>query len=284
MRLEQLFEAPIDNISLVGNWDRNSSFRSPADRGILQSPKGIEKIKRLWQNTSNDFNMYMVNSPEANRYTEVGIVSKEWLEENMPKTYPFLQLRDDQINVIFTNNKATQRHPMTAWIIAHRLGHAFWTWSFGTGNAGRSSHGYKETRQQMLFYVGQLASQYSDSFTSDQMGIRYGSGQTTTAHDTHEKIFLGLYNEIGTMKSARDRKIRNEFEFLHELFAQYIITGSVKFNPLPDSIKVGRSTLRFKGTEADRDYYDGILEDLAMTLGDYFQMSLDESVGRIYVM
>lgn len=274
MRLEQLFEAPIDNISLVGDWDRNSSFRSPADRGILQSPKGIEKIKRLWQNTSNDFNMYMVNSPEANRYTEIGRVSVKWLEENMPKTYPFLQLRDDQINVIFTNNKAAQRHPMTAWIIAHRLGHAFWSFD-------SKLNGYQDARGQMLFYIGQLAGQY----TTRSLGPRYETGRASYVEDPdHLRLFLALYHEIGTMKSARDRKIRNEFEFLHELFAQYIITGSLTFKPLPDAIKVGRTMFHFKGTEVDRDYYNGILEDLAMTLGDYFQQALDASVGSIYVM
>lgn len=277
MRYHEISEAPIDNLSLVGDWDRNSSFRNSDDRGILKSPKGIEKIKRLWQNTSNDFNMYMVNSPEANKFTEVGVVSKEWLEKNMPKTYSFLQLRDDQINVIFTNNKASQRHPMTAWIIAHRLGHAFWTYS---GVEGGNNRQYIETREQMLFYIGQLANQYAIQNTER----RYQGANRVMADTEHEKIFLGLYNEIGTMKSARDRNIRNEVEFLHELFAQYIITGSVKFNPLPDSIKVGRSTLRFRGQEMDRIYYDGILEDLANTLNDYFQAALDASVGSIYVM
>lgn len=270
---ERLSEAPIADIQMVGDWNKSSSFRHKDDRGILNSPKGVEKIKRLWQNTKQDYNMMMVNSPEAGRHKEVGEVNMAWLEENMPNTLPQLDLRDDAINVIFTNNSAAERVPMTAWTMAHRLGHAFWA------HKGRVD-GYQEIRKYLLFVMGKIAAQYTPSIRDDT----YRGTEINTKSPEHDKILVALYSEVGTMKSARDRNIRNEFEFLHELFAQFIITGKVEFNTLPDMIKVGRGYLPFRGTEMDREIYDGELEMLAEYLTENFEEVLHGQVGRIFVM
>ncbi len=45
-----------------------------------------------------------------------------------------------------------------------------------------------------------------------------------------------FFNQIGSFKSARENKINRYYEFFYEVFAQYLITGSVKFNPLDKSI------------------------------------------------
>ena len=39
-----------------------------------------------------------------------------------------------------------------------------------------------------------------------------------------------LLNKIGTFKSARDGNITRPYEFIHEIFAQQVINGEVKFN------------------------------------------------------
>ena len=91
------------------------------------------------------------------------------------------------------------------------------------------------------------------------------------------------------MKSARDRKIRDEFEFTLECFAQYMLTGKVRFGKLPKSFRwnVGRGQNRgaaFRGSDHDYEYYNQMMEDYAENMGHHFLNCLNGLVGRILVM
>ena len=118
---EILLETPIEDLSFVGDWNKNSSFGTK-ERKLLNNPKAIEKIIQKWGKTSVPFNIFLVNSPEGRKHTEVGEVSMEWLEKNMPETLKSLKINPDAVNVLFTNNKGNQKVPFTAWIMAHGLG------------------------------------------------------------------------------------------------------------------------------------------------------------------
>jgi len=72
---------------------------------------------------------------------------------------------------------------------------------------------------------------------------------------------------------------------VYELFAQYIINGTVKFNPPPRSIKVGNSTYMFR--HDDEDYkrtISAIVDDLPYELNSYFEAAINSSVGKVLVM
>lgn len=77
MRLYELItpisEAPIQDYKTVGNFDKNSSFRSPRDRHLITNPSTIDYVKHKFSNNENDFNLIFVNSPKANKHTEVAI-------------------------------------------------------------------------------------------------------------------------------------------------------------------------------------------------------------------
>jgi hypothetical protein len=125
MKLLDIFhlnEAPIEDMSFVGNWDKNSAFRTQ-DRKLLNNPKAQAKIIQKWEKVIVPFNIIFVNNAEANRLNGIGHVSTSWLEKNMPKTYPELKLNDEAVNVLYHGNKGSPRAPMTAWVIAHRFGH-----------------------------------------------------------------------------------------------------------------------------------------------------------------
>ena len=85
MRVSDLFEAPISDFNLIGNWDKNSSFRHESDRKMITHPKFVQHLTNKWARTNADFNIYLVNSPEANRHTEIGEVTQEWLDTHLPQ-------------------------------------------------------------------------------------------------------------------------------------------------------------------------------------------------------
>ncbi len=277
-----LTEAPIEDYNLLGDFERNSSYRKPVDRKLLTNPKAAAKIQAQWSKTKFPFNMYFINTPEAGRHTEVGIVDIPWLEANMPKALAEINIRSDAINVLYTNNKADQHVPMTGWIMAHRLSHAMdkrWP--------KRQVHEMGEMRDYMFQIMGSiLADAYglknaptSQTRWDQARGNKYGPNWNT--------VYRRFYETIGTMRSARERKIRDEFEFLHELFAQYIITGKVQFNPLPPSFAYrdqnSNRSVRME-YENDADYYNGLLEDLADSLYYSFENMLGSLVGKVFVM
>ena len=84
-----------------------------------------------------------------------------------------------------------------------------------------------------------------------------------------QKILKFAAQQIGTMKSARDNKLNNWYEFAYELLAQYMLTGKIKFNPLPESIikgygAFGRKEYSYsKNEEAREDYNTYQLETMA---------------------
>lgn len=91
------------------------------------------------------------------------------------------------------------------------------------------------------------------------------------------------------MKSAREGKIRNWYEFGYELLAQYMVTGKVKLNPLPTALVTRVKNWGHKDTVAVRDQssYDDHMESLDMYERDIESMlddALSSAIGRVFVM
>lgn len=275
---ESLTEAPITDFQLVGDFDKSSSIRKPVDRKLLSNEKAVRKINAQWAKTDYDFNFYFVNLPEGRGKSELGVVSMEWLEENLPKTAAVFKYERDAINVIFTNNVADQHVPMTGWIIAHRLSHAM--------DARRASYEVTEARNRILEVMGSILRDGYDLKQAPNSVRSWSNSRYMQSSINWDVVYRRFYEAIGTMRSARERKIRNEFEFLHELFAQYIITGKVKFNPVPRhfSFRIGNERSGAMIRPNDMEYFDGLLEDLAEELGYTFSNILGSMIGRILVM
>jgi len=98
-----------------------------------------------------------------------------------------------------------------------------------------------------------------------------------------------LFNAIGTQRSSRTGQIRRPYEFLYELFAQYLGTGQITLNPLQKSKEYGRKvfgrstqSLRMTpGAEEDSQY---TTEVLARDMEIMFSDVLSELVGKVLVM
>ena len=227
----KLHEMPITNFNLVGQWSpdakRNYGY-SKQDIGILGSEKAVEKIHKKWSNTRFDFDFYFIRSPKAYKYQEVGKVSQQWVKDNLGIDITPI---DDHITILFTNNQGAEKIPMTAWTIAHRLGHAI--------------------RREKIFeeYVNAPMDKKFLNILKNVYGVNksdsysYGGYRNYISTSAYEGELKAFANAIGTMNSARSRNLRNYNEFHFEVVAQWIITGNIKFNPLPRKIL-------FKNTKA----------------------------------
>jgi hypothetical protein len=254
-----LNEMPINNFSLLGNWNDNAPKRgyNAKDIGILTSQKGVEKIKNQWFRTEENFDFYFVRSAEAVKHVEVGEVSETFLKQNLNID---IAINPKAITVIFTNNMGAERIPMTGWTMAHRLGHAI-----------KNTHEWKILKQEFDNNLKEIA--------EDLYKFK--------GNDTRQ-IFKLIALSIGTMRSVRNKTLLNYNEFLYELFAQFLLTGSIKFNPLSQqliqSYAWGRPSKTYWAGKTETDEYNYVLNNFKNTLEYYFDQCLGGLVGKIFVM
>lgn len=115
------------------------------------------------------------------------------------------------------------------------------------------------------------------------LGEDYGIRNTTP------EIENAFVNAIGTMRSARQNQIRRSPEMVYELFAQYLNTGEVTFNPAPATLLSRRhawgrphhirSIDKLNQQEANQ-----ALETLSHDMELLFNDVMSNALGRIYVM
>jgi len=274
-----LKEAPITDYKTFGDFSKGSSFRDKRDRFLITNPRTIEHVKKKFGNTDYNINMYFMNSPQANKWTEEGSVNLDWVRKNLGDEiadHISPKLDDDAINIIFTNNKGAERINMTAWMIAHRLFHALGR----SDGRGAQFYQYNEAGKHYVDQINNLLQCYSNGNT--QISTRRGPA----AHDygpksrDHQLLLKNISQQICTFKSARDGVIRDWFEVLHELGAQLVTTGNIKFNDPPKSLKVGRYSLVLK----DEEEAKSILDMLGRDMGYYINALLGSVVNSILVM
>ena len=277
-------EMAIQQFKTVGDWDRRSSF-GDIDRKLLTSPKGVEKIRRQWENTPYNFDMYLVNDPRINksRFREVGIVNMDFVRDEMgitPKEIP--DPDRNTITIIYTSNTGAERYMASGWILAHRLGHAI---------ARGNDYIAKMWGEFINRLRRRVASILDRVYNIDTYPKRFdfSSRFDSEGERKREKILKYVAQQLGTMKSARENKIRNWFEFAYELLAQYLLTGSIKFNPLPKQLLVGygpygRKQIRYSRDEELLEEINRDLEDFAITIQSELKDLLDAAVGSVFVM
>lgn len=274
-------EMAIRQFKTVGDWTKGSSFRDPIDRKLLTSPRGVEKIRRQWEKTPFDFDIYLVNDRRVNKpeFREVGEVDLEFVRDELQLTPEEVPDPDrNSITVIYTSNTGDQRKMATGWILAHRLGHAL-----RRGNGSTSRH--------WNYFANNLRKRIAD-FVQRVYNIdvaefgRYGRGNVAEK----DKLLKYIARQIGTFKSARDNKLRDWYELPYELLAQYMITGKIKFNPLPKDLVVGmagwgRKEKRWSRDETQREGINSQeFEDLAQELENDLEIILGSAIGNIFVM
>lgn len=268
---KELEEAPISDIEHIGNWEKNHGFGTQ-DRKLLNNPKAITKIKAMWKHPEDvDFNILLVNHPSISQFVEHGEVNEEWLRKNTPALADEIlaKVKPDEVNIIFSNNKGSEKVPMTGWIMAHRFSHVV----FRQTNLNRRQYSMMGEMVNLINeYLGTIAEHY---------GIRGSHDHHQPLDYAHMKHYLQL---VCTFKSARDGKLRNAYEAVHEMLAQYMLGGQIRFNDTPEQFKAGRGYYSLMEPEDDARYINNSLEELADQLEDYMMSICHDSVGKIYLM
>jgi len=282
--MESLFSEEVDEMAIrqfktVGDWGRRSSF-GDVDRKILTSPRGVEKIKRQWEKTPFDFDMYLVNDPRVNKsqFREVGLVDMSFVRDKMKLTADEIPDPDgNTITIIYTSNTGAERYMSSGWILAHRLGHAL---ARGRGfPAEKWQEFIKDLRKRIADILKEV---YGIDVYSKTYDFQGNAGR--------DKILKYVAQQLGTMKSARDNKMRNWYEFAYELLAQYLLTGKITFNPLPQSIITGiagwgRKQTRYSRDEEAREAINAEeLESIALEIEGDLETILGASIGSVFVM
>lgn len=275
-----LSEAPIADYQTIGDFDKSYSFKKPVDRKLVTHPKAIEKLKQKFENTEYDFHLFMVNTREAKGFMELGIVKETDLPRMLGDAAAeqiLASKSDDGINIIFTNNNGSEHIPMTPWIIAHRIGHAMSRTSFQ--GYGRPRPHFQSYTQAMDAFVEAAANILSECY-----GVRIAEKPDAVFRDRRSALFINrLFQEVCTFRSARNGNVRDWFEYVNELLAQWLTTNKgIQFNPAPAEFKVRNSTYRLRpGKEEDANDY---LNTLANTMDIYFDWLMGEAVGQILLM
>lgn len=286
MKILDLFESPIADWSVDPDLDKNEKSMigkfhgysqeqlhwSPQDKAAMTSEKHVNKIKKAFLKTPFDINLYFwqSNDPNYDRFSQKGSVTPAWIQHQMGDNvmdYIDKTFTADSITIIMTNNLSDE-HKIginSPWILAHRMAH--------TMVAGAKSQiSGKQLLNIFLSYVeiicnkvyGYEFNDWHHSIRSDEIHI-YGK-------------ILGEY--LGTMSSARNKKLVNVYEWIYESFTQYLITGKVTFNttlpevfddPLqatPEKLALGLK----------------IIKRFENTVNTKCQEIIDQSMGKIFVM
>jgi len=292
-------EAPIDTFQTLGSFEKGTAFRHKPDRAILTSDKAIQKIRNKWANSKHTYDMYFLNTKEAKKHQEVGMVEPEFLEKEL--NLKDFKINPEAITIIFTGNAAGDKELMSAWILAHRFGHAIAASgrfreneiSAKATEAWRKLNGLVAENINPIFIDG-YEYPLNLATTGQLAGFpksNYSYSDADRQKDRNrEAILTSFYEKIGTMKSARDGNLRSPFEFYYELLSQYIFANKISFNPIPKEIPYGKAAwgkqnaVYFRGTPNDMDYYNGYLDNIKDEYPAYADYLLNRCVGKIFVM
>lgn len=266
-----LKEAPLGDYKT--STSTGSSFDEPQkhtgafperDRKLLKHPVHKEKLVKFLSKTPYHFNIIMHNgrqsvSLDGEATGEVKAKDREKLIDEFgisPMTAQKMFADKKAITVLFTGNDSDD--PMTPWIIAHRLGHAY-----DDHHKGKVSVAVEKLIRKVV---------------TDNYGIPNGA---------YEPI-LGFARKIMTSKAARTgAKLASKNEAAMDLFAEYILRDKITLNEVPESMMVStgahKSPVEVTLKDPSEHKANRLTRHLEDELGEIMNAALEDMVGKVYV-
>lgn len=277
---ELLNEAPpLSDYQPLGDFDKPGPFRHITDKRLVTHPKTRLKAEKFFSRSPYNFRLFFSNiSGTASKHKESGEASLD-LIRNIFKDQAdtIIHNHDDAITVVFLGNYGAERVMITPWIMAHRLGHAIQASRFPRGRYGPTTwtdaeHAFFSLINQILHEVYGKASGYKKNKIEWELRSEYNA----------------LFNAIGTQRSSRTGQINRPYEFLYELFAQYIQDGVITLNPLPKRLPYGKKAwgrhTNYLRARVEDDSLESESQHIARLMEDHFNTVLSSCVGKIYLM
>lgn len=274
-----MLENPIDNMEFKGDWSPQSKNYSwdKVSRDILTNPKGVEKIKKIWRNAAYNYIIYFIKSPQAfkNGLNYSGLASTEKIKQLYGVD---IQPNADSITLVYTNNIGSPKEPMTGWIMAHRFAHMI---------ASSSNNYVQKIYYELVKKIEKdCAKTIEHVYNIKKQPDYYRSELNYKNSRKFDLLLLKFASMIGTMKSARDANVPRFSEFVHELFAQYVLKGYIKLNrlskPLIMRYNWGNPEYRYPNSNNLADANQDI-EDYEELWSHYMDEILSNCVGGIFI-
>lgn len=197
---------------------------------IMDGEKFRSKINDMAK-TKHKFNFYFyhIDQPNYDPYLSVGTVNGRRFQKlfrGETKTIRDISKQNpDAITIVFTNNlsdedKVNFRSP---WIMFHRMSHAF---------CDKNIYNYMD---RFIFFTRYVAVKYFgyDKMWNDIFFVDHFDDIEREQDWSFMKLFGSF---LCTTRAARNNKLDRPYEWVHEVFSQYMMTGKIKFNTIPDLI------------------------------------------------
>lgn len=274
-------ETPLDQYTPFGDFSRPGPFKA-IDRKLVTHPTNQLKTAKFFSKSPYDFRLFFSNVSGTGKYGETGAVSDQQLISMFgdDQASQILEGSKDEnaITVVFVGNSGDRAVMMTPWIMAHRLGHAIQVGS--RVSSGRSNNAWAYAEQHFFRAINEILAQY--------YGIRSASGSDKFQMNLSSE-YTALFNAIGTQRSSRENQVRRPYEFMYEMFAQYLGSGTIKFNPLPKNLgygrKVfGRTVTALRGNPEGAEEFNHAANTLSYDMEIMFNDVLGSCAGRVFVM
>ena len=277
---EIISEAPLKDYQPLGDFNKPGPFRGP-DKKLVPHPVNRLKTQEFLSKSPYNFRLFFSNNSGDGRFSDHGVMDPEtveivfWVND---AAQDILKDHEDAITIVYVGNSGDSKVPLTPWIMAHRFGHAI-------------QAGHRMNRKQGGAWPD--AENYFFSTVNRLLDRAYGKPGKPGGNLKRELTpeYNALFNAIGTQRSSRMGKIRRPYEFLYELFAQYIKDGKITLNPLPTNLGYGHrawghptSYMNLKQEYRDEGTRQAEAQGLADDLSGYFDEVLRRAVGKIYVM
>jgi len=272
---EFITEAPLTDYVPLGDFNKPGPFRSKVDKKLVTHPTAQLKTAKFFEQTPYDFRLFFSNIPGTAKSTELGAVDEATVRSIFGAAADqILEGHEDAITVVFLGNYGDQRVMMTPWIMAHRIGHAIQA----TGRR-KGMDQWRTVEQHFFKAINQkLAEVYGKPIARD-MHSYYLDYRRSSEYNA-------LFNAIGTQRSSREGQINRPYEFMYEMFAQYIQTGTVTLNPFPAQLGYGRyvfgnqSQMKARGDDDLKQAAETLGYDMQLLFGDVLSMCN----GQIFLM
>jgi len=279
-------EMALSTYKTMGDFDKPGPFQG-TDKKLVPHPKNIEKATQFFEKTPYDFRLFFSNIPGTGKYSEYGPMTSEEIKKVFgTEADSILQDSGDAITVVFVGNKGDRKVMLTPWMMAHRFGHAI--------QAGvRKNRGWSAWGEAEKHFFTTINSTLGEYYGKVDRGPSsyLGRPKSEQMNNNLTPEYNALFNAIGTQRSSRSSEIRRPYEFLYELFAQYLGTGKVTLNPLPTNLTYGRKAwgnptnfMNIKPEFRDESDRAHASEMLAADMQMMFDDVLSSSVGQIFVM
>ena len=269
MRIKEIIqEAPLQDYVPLGDFNKPGPFRGVDKRLIPHQTNQLKTVK-FFEKTPYDFRLFFSHIRGTNKSgQEAGLVQPSAVTAKFSPEVAeqILAGHESAITVIFLGNYGDQAVMMTPWVMAHRIGHAV-----------RRGRAWNEVENHFFTTVNNILADF------------YGKPGYKGVDNRARIEYSALFNALGTQRSSRENLISRPYEFMYEMFAQYIKTGQVTLNALPEHLGYGRKAWG-KPTQAlaVRPEYKEELSYAADTLGNdmtiLFSDVLAECEGHIFFM